>query len=285
MAEEEKKRASKIPVLRTMKSDAAIYASEEKLSVISMASAAIKRRRLRKSPARPEHRGLKLLIIVGVLIFLVLGIAAFFYFPREKEKPRSAILPPPSLIASDEEKIVGLNPPERDRLILKSREALSARFGVGTFRVILFTQVKNREETFLGLEEFLKISDLKMPLLLRDNLRAFSLGSLRAGGAIHPFLIFRVSSYQRAFAAALEWEQTMINDMRIFFADLPRLGERNLVFEDRIVRNQDARVLEYEGQAVLVYAFFNQKLLILSDSERALAEIISRYKTFPPRID
>ena len=134
----------------------------------------------------------------------------------------------------------------------------------------------------MSAEEILKISEINLPAGLADQTLELTLGSLAKESIIHPFLILKTGSFPNAFQQALSWEKTMPSSLRIFFKDLPLLDEAP-VFKDRVVKNQDARVLESSGRTVAAYAFFNRNFLVLTDDEKSLAEIITRWAVFPPR--
>ena len=187
------------------------------------------------------------------------------------------------MIFADEKIAVKLDSGERDIFIAKAREALYAPLTPGSFRAVNFIQTKNGRETPLALPDFLAIPGLNLPARLGDQLLGFTLGAQNQFGEIHPFLIFKISSFPESFQAALLWEKTMPNDLRLFFKNIPLLGESNALFKDRVIKNQDARVLEEAGKTALAYSFFNRNLLILADSGEALGEIITRYAVFPPK--
>jgi hypothetical protein len=276
MAQEEKKEEIKLPHIRTLKTDAAQYAARAKTSFISLAASELERRRKRLSAERPGGTKYYLWAWLLSLFFLLgAGIGIFFYSTgRAPEVPP----PPPkvkSLIIADEETTITLTSKNRDEFGQKIQEELERGLKEGGIRVILLDSLK--------LEDFLKISGFKMPRRLEINLEDFTLGSLRQGGNDYPFLIFKIRSFEDSFAGILVWEKTMIGELRIIFENLPPWEEALAIFQDKVVKNQDARVLEYEGKTLLVYNFFNKNLLILTTAERALETIISRYTIFPPR--
>ena len=281
MSEEEEKPDSRLPTLRTLQSDTALWASREQASRISILSRELESRS-RALWGRKRQGPWTLAILFAVLILLGAGAFGSWYYYSQK----GAEIPPPprprSLIAVDEEIEIELTQANRDISLRKAHEVLSVPFKKGPFRRVVFSEPKNGGRSFIDTEEFLKIAKLEPPRGLKANLNEFTLGSLAQGTSSSPFLLFRVLSYPDSFAGMLEWEKTIANDVRLLFEGIPPLKGENF-FRDVIVKNQDTRALEYQGGTVLAYAFFNKNILILSSSRQTLEQIISRYEIFPPR--
>ncbi|MDP3763024.1 MAG: hypothetical protein Q8Q97_03055 [bacterium] len=277
MAEDEKK----LPVIRTLKTDAESFAQKPQASIFAIAAEKLKRKP--RPPDGPNGRGKKLWA-AGVGIFLLLAALGGFLWYRalDRAAQKSQPVPPQDLIFADEKVSVRLDALSREVLIQKGREALFAALDGGAFRTVHFETETNGEASFLSAEEILKTSEINLPDGLAAQTSELTLGSLAKDGAIHPFLILKTGSFPDAFHQALSWEKTMPSSLRIFFKDLPLLDEAP-VFKDRVVKNQDARVLESAGRTVAAYAFFNRNFLVLTDDEKSLAEIITRWAVFPPR--
>ena len=286
MAEEEiPKFRNALPAIRTMRSDAALYAEASKTSFISAAAAELKRRsELLSSARRPEHHGLRILILAGVLIIIALGIGIYFYYlrPSSEEKPQ-VFLPPPSLVAVDDERIVKIKNPSNLALAAEIQKELSVQLRDRNFRRIILVKDADEEENVFGAEEFIQISLPAMPVRLKNIVSEATIGALKIGDTVHPFLIFKVSSFPEAFAGTLAWEKDLLKSFQALFKSPARSGPANSLFHDQIIKNQDARALGENGQTLLIWTIFNRKLLIITQSKEALAEIIARYKMFPPR--
>ncbi|MEK7613295.1 MAG: hypothetical protein AAB439_00230 [Patescibacteria group bacterium] len=90
-----------------------------------------------------------------------------------------------------------------------------------------------------------------------------------------PFIILRVSAYDRSFNALLEWEKEMGRGLGNFFK--PVFGGRdapNLVFTDQIIKNTDIRASQREWP--ILYAYPTRTLLVITTNEFTLREIMSR---------
>jgi hypothetical protein len=94
-----------------------------------------------------------------------------------------------------------------------------------------------------------------------------------------------VSSYERAFAAMLEWERTINTDLSPIFAPVPMqtISQSGVVveraFEDSIIRNFDVRMLKDEsGNVQLYYSFPTRDILIIAESPYSFPEILARLR-------
>jgi hypothetical protein len=100
-----------------------------------------------------------------------------------------------------------------------------------------------------------------------------------------PLFVVPVRSYERAFAAMLEWEKTMNSDLSPMFTALPaqtmQAGSLPKVrtFEDSIMRNYDVRALKDDAGVIqLYYSFPTRNILIIAESPYSFAEILSRLR-------
>lgn len=275
---EENKVNSDLPKIRTMQSDAADYASRPK-----SLGEALKSQIKRREDEGPEPReGKKIwILIAGVLVFLALAGGGIWTYLNYKSSPDDEIAPsrPKKLIAGEENII------EISRLEDFSEEvkrALSQKPASGSFKIFLFSVKSGDGSQFISLAQFLELSKLNPPPRLRSNLEAYSLGLFNSGGVWAPFLIFKAGSFENSFAGILLWEKAMPSELSIFFPELENVNELEVFFQDRIVKNLDARMFSRNAGSELWYAFFNKNLLIITSSQKSLEEILSRYAIFGP---
>jgi hypothetical protein len=132
-----------------------------------------------------------------------------------------------------------------------------------------------------------------------------------------PFLILRADSYEGAYAGMLAWERVMPAELQPLFVRTPPVLIRNepttpapvatstatttqaasstpvalppaptfaapLTFTDRIVENHDARVIENaDHQILLMWAFANRNVLVITTNDATFREVVSRLETPP----
>jgi len=100
-----------------------------------------------------------------------------------------------------------------------------------------------------------------------------------------PVLIIPVRSYERAFAAMLEWEPFMNADLDPLFTGLSAqaVGPDGVPiareFEDTVMRNYDVRALKDDaGTIQLYYSFPTRNILIIAESPFSFTEVLSRLR-------
>jgi hypothetical protein len=99
-----------------------------------------------------------------------------------------------------------------------------------------------------------------------------------------PVFIIPVVSYDRAFAAMLQWETTIDSDLSPLFKSVPAIAASptggvpvQRQFQDLVMQNYDVRALEDDsGNIVLYYSFPTPNLLIIAASPYSFPELLSR---------
>jgi hypothetical protein len=92
------------------------------------------------------------------------------------------------------------------------------------------------------------------------------------------FLIFETTDYNQTYASMLEWEGTMLSDLFILF-NIPKPSNSFIgkPWNDIVVSNQDARILYGEnGVGIFYYAFVNKNNFVITSSQEALKEVVTR---------
>ncbi|MEK7147914.1 MAG: hypothetical protein AAB758_01295 [Patescibacteria group bacterium] len=99
------------------------------------------------------------------------------------------------------------------------------------------------------------------------------------------FLIFKISSYDNAFGGMLNWENRMPSDIGPIFStnDLVKNIPSTYVFKDIVSKNKDVRALfapitpeSTSTIPVLLYSFFDNRMLIITESLDTLKVLIDR---------
>ncbi len=144
-------------------------------------------------------------------------------------------------------------------------------------------------------------------ILLRNVGPESTVGAVHAGAETRVFFILRVLSYERTFAGMLGWEQTMKEQLSLFYpeyaqAPLPAptvatttkivKGKRVIAtttveavapvyvpphFVDEVASNHNVRALkDMSGRTILLYGYKDKDTLIIARDEAAFAELINR---------
>ena len=97
------------------------------------------------------------------------------------------------------------------------------------------------------------------------------------------FLIIKLESFENAFAGMLAWEEDMRTDIGPIFATAERLRSAppETTFTDITDKNKDIRTFSPDGEPILLYSFFDNSLLIITDNietMRVLVDHMTREK-------
>lgn len=133
--------------------------------------------------------------------------------------------------------------------------------------------------------EFLTAIGTRAPAELARALEDEFFFGIHAVDENAPVIIIPVTSYERAFAAMLEWEPYMNADLEPLFTVLPpqATGPNGSVverkFEDTVMRNYDVRALKDDsGMIQLYYSFPTRNVLIIAESPYSFNELLSRLR-------
>ncbi len=97
-----------------------------------------------------------------------------------------------------------------------------------------------------------------------------------------PLLVRPVTSYDRAFAAMLDWERGISAELAPIYQQMPALTSQGGIptdrtFTDIVMRNYDVRALRDDSGIVqLYYSFPTRDILIIAESPYSFTEILSR---------
>lgn len=266
-----------LPRIHTLRGDTERFVKEKGITLASIV--AEKQRKIIDAPKIRQGRS-KIMWIAAVLFML--GIAGAVFFFMRNGGPQTSMRPdtPAALYPFFDNRIILVRNspadfiPEWQSLLLRSipREQM-----LGVF---VFSEVKNK---FLTPSEWFDFLGIVLPSSLRSTFRdAWTLGVLGTSSGSAPVLLVPVSSFGQALAGMLSWEKDQPLALRNI---LPQNGfERKFEqFQDAIIKNQDARFLKNEaGQIILVYGFFNRRILILTTSFEAMEQVIERFLVVPP---
>lgn len=262
----------KINPVRTFKADLEQTIKSDNISLSDVALAEEKRRRsfnLGGTPAPSRNWSWK--IVVAIIIALLLGlftisqVANLLGKSSKEPETSSFILPPPIINAEDSKKI-----DPRDIKV----EILQGSQEIGKLRYLYF--VENNQ--IIKSAQFFNLLETSAPGSFLRNLNdQFMLGAYQNKG----FLILKTDSYESAFAGMLEWEKDLAEDL------LPILSGKKVdgVWEDRVEKNKDTRILKEENRNPdLIYAFLDKKTLVIAPDIETFSEVLKRFTAPKPVI-
>jgi hypothetical protein len=286
---------SNLGSLHTLKDDLQHVVQENKISYVrAVALEEDKRHRIeQRSPApRISRRSLFTLFIVALLVGTgLLAIVAVFVVMQQRTTENNAALRSNVLFAEQTVPfpIDNESPGDVRRTLASARNSGSLTLGaiLQIVPVSITSDPKSgtasqRQVTF---SEFLTALGTRAPAELARAVGDDFFFGIHTVDENAPLIIVPVTSYERAFAAMLEWEPRMNADLEpLFTVVTPQargmdgsLTERK--FEDTVMRNYDVRALkDDDGQVQLYYSFPTRNVLIIAESPYSFTEILSRLR-------
>lgn len=272
--------ASPLRQIRTFQGDVAETIGRQKESLVTIARAEHARPTpiVEEAPEARKARLRAVILLVGSFVLVGAGAFGGWWSYREfvrKTTPPAINVPESRLISAA--RVIALSASStRAELIEAASGASQDTLPPGEVAHI---------DIPLTAQKFMEALEARPPGHLTRALEIFMLGVL-GGEEPSIFILSKVSSFENAFAGMLAWESTMAADIGPLFST--RLALRDtagLSFEDTLSRNKHARVLysapneERDREALLVYSFFDNETLIITDSVESLRTLIEKLST------
>jgi hypothetical protein len=277
---EEQKEKKRFPTMRTYETDSAQYIKEKEVSLIDVYTKQEKARRI--EDREPPKRYVILIIVILSLSFVALGMGWFFLHKRPSGPP-----PPPSLAQpilngdETEEIVIDLNIeidqfPDIEKVLHNLPNYVDTK---GKFTYLQIITQKDNVKKLITFQQFFKTIGIEPRVDIADSLDGkFELAKFQKPDNNWPVLIFKIKSYENAFASMMSWEKKIGLDFgKIFKLEgVPEQGDTS--FYDKELENKDVRIMnDLSENPILIYSFINQKYLIITTGEDALKEIFRRF--------
>lgn len=263
------------PVLRTMKSDMQEYINQQKISIVDIAGKQAKKQGLKIS--ENYDSGPNKFIVLAVIALLLASVGVFTYVillkkDAVKEKSDSQTKFPVAIISSDKQEFITLNADDAQNNKSKINEIIMSDIGIGNIANFIFIDMVNN---IITPELFFRYLDINTSLGFSSFLTDKFMFGVYGTSKNEPFIIFKISSFENIFAIMLKWEKTIISDISeiMTVSNIPL----NTEFQDKIIKNHDARVLYDEnGKIIMLYSFLDKDTLIITTSDNTFEEILRR---------
>lgn len=267
--------------IRTFRDDAVESVQDKKMSVVSIAASAEKRREKLKASIPQETPSIssKSIAVVIISIILVLSGAGTGWFFYSKSKTYEGIKPTQiasSIIFPDEQEELIIDNSEGGVLLDILDKARTSTTGHDS--TIVHYYLTDNDET-INANDFLSRISINVPnRLIRSVQNDFMFG-VYVSDNNSPFIILKTTDFSNSFASMLDWEITMNNDLVPLFGE-KLTSELRQTFNDVIVKNKDTRILrDPNGEIALMYAFPNTETIIITTDETTFFEVFKRLTT------
>jgi hypothetical protein len=183
-----------------------------------------------------------------------------------------------SLIPSESTASIDVTGKDAQGVISMIQSEIAKQQNPNTIKNIELTRNINGVETQVSPIDIARIMDISVPdVLLRTFQPKWMLGEyVDVSGGRNVFIAVTGDSYQNMLSGMLHWETIMPNELGSYFNAGTTTPKG--YFIDEIVKNKDVRAFVTPGQeqTVFLYSLVNNSMLVFSNSEISLSEIISR---------
>ncbi len=166
----------------------------------------------------------------------------------------------------------------RDSLIQLVQKEVEKTSGKG-IEQIQFHKGKAENPPLLPTESFLALIRSHAPAsLIRAFDPLFMLGTIGTAPK-SSFMLIKLDSFENAYAGMLKWEPSLADDLLPLVASqtVVQTVPSNSQFSDITIQNKDARILkDPSGNTVLLYSFYDNQILVITDNEETLRTLITR---------
>lgn len=236
------------------------------------------------SPVDTGKRKQFFLLLLGSFLLIAVGLGGAWLAYNEylkKTAPPVLAVPENRFITPQSSATIDLTGASRDTFFVSTLKESQELSSVDLKHFVL-TKSLGVDSSLITTQEFFTLLGSSAPgPLVRAFEPTFMLGSLGESR----FLIFKLASFENAFGGMLNWERNMALDIGPLFGTDPLLKSigSESVFKDIVSKNKDVRVLfapvspgSATTTAALMYSFFNNKMLIITDSLETLQTLIDR---------
>ena len=272
----------KLKQIRTFQGDVAEALRKQEESLVSIQQAEHQKKGfVPPTVTTPEEiKGRKNLffLVTGSFVLFVLGTIGAWYAYIEygvKTAPPSTNVPANRFISADSESNLDLATTSRENFVGALTSAIE-NVSPGELKHVFLKKAGAGGTLYpISTSEFFASLESRAPgSLVRAFSPIFMFGTLGS----NPFLIIKLVSFDNAFAGMLAWEKNMVQDIGPVISRGVSLSGlvQNISFTDVTDRNEDIRALMFEGQNVLLYSFFGNKMLIITKDIETLRTLIDR---------
>jgi len=298
----EENSSSPLKQIRTFQGDVASALHKQNESLVSIQRSEHAVREARKVFATPKsteeiaqeksNKKLIFLLIGSLVLITAAGLIGWYAYNGYVTKTALPIVEqtPNKLMISGSEVKIDISHLSREAFILGIETEAAKKIADGTVVQIQLQKPTATTTTPIVTGDLLNLLESRAPgSLIRSMSPIFMLGLLGDGTVPtnatstnrinHVFLLIKLDSFDNAFPGMLEWEKNMRDDILSIFASPETLATTSpaALFSDITVQNKDARILkDSTGQTVLLYSFFDNNMLIITDNEASLRTIIGK---------
>lgn len=279
--------SDKLQQIRTYQGDMASAISHQNETIVSIQRAQEAKNTqninagIIKSPeqmAEEKSRKTAILLFIGIIVLICLGgVGAWYAYTTYITKTTLPVVQmiPNKFILTDSFERIDILTTNKDALVQIIQSDWLKNYGPGTKQIQLSLGTSTDS---ISTADFFSLLKSKAPSSLVRAFNPLFMFGLVNGNPNHTFILIKLDSYDNAFAGMISWEKNMADDILSLFAsnDTVRSIASQTPFGDTTIKNKDARILkDINGQTVLLYSFYNNNMLIITDNEETLKILLT----------
>ncbi|MBU3668950.1 MAG: hypothetical protein FGM57_03205 [Candidatus Taylorbacteria bacterium] len=302
----EKKDDGDARTIRTFQADIADAIKNDNVSMIKVALAEKKRQETRgnfDSTLETKKNdtvfymasiGVAIVVVIGFILFVAFGTSPDAQQPSAPGQTNTSQL----IIYTEFSTVIDTNNRDAndiERLVTRIKDE---KFDLGAMKEIVLTKGAGAETQKITTEDFFELIGARASdSLVRALDSNFLMGTYSFSSPYDTYLIFKVNSYDNAFAGMLNWENSMdvniggmIITKRLIVpsqtqpatttASTTEPAVRKRMFVDKVLQNKDSRALiDERGSVLMLYTFVDKNTLVIASSDKSLKEILFRLTT------
>lgn len=282
----EQNEKSELKQIRTFQGDIADALKRQQESLVSIQRAeSIKSGNLsyRSESTGKTVRNTSLLVLGSFLLILLGSVGGWYAYREFVNKTRTPVIAslPNQFLSVNNTVNIDVTNPTREKIINAVSTNLT-NIKDGEVRQVVLNRLNELGESVtISITEFLTaLQTSAQGSLVRAFGPLYMTGALKSSNSdeVGTFLIINLSSFENAFAGMLLWEKTLAQDIGPLFTTAPLLVNvpTETAFVDITDRNKDIRALVLEEKPLLMYSFFDNEKLIITDNLETMRTLIDR---------
>ncbi|MBI2674001.1 MAG: hypothetical protein HYX23_01840 [Candidatus Zambryskibacteria bacterium] len=266
--------------IRTFQGDVAEALQKERGSLVSIQRAEHLKKNVSNNIQSESSRNKmeSFYLLAGSLLLFVLGATGTWYgyneFIRRTATPITTA-PANRFVTIDSEVSINMADVSRETIISAVPNTVLGAASKELRHIVFTKEGAGKPDYLFSIGKFLEILGTRAP---GNLVRAFDSPFMLGTFGESRFLIIKVVSFENAFAGMLTWEKDLDRDIGPLFAtsEFSRNLPAESGFTDLVDKNKDIRILKAGNQTVLLYSFFDNNKLIITDNIETLRTLIDR---------
>lgn len=273
---------------RTLKTDSNQTVVKNNLSLADIAIKERQKETSEKKHLRRETKRNKVIVTFVIVSMLILSVGIiYFAINLSNQYKKTELVVNQSIIFAEEHTKIDVTDLHFEQVYNILVKNIDQKKPLNSISHIYFSQQQlnpdtdSLEEILLPVSDLLKTLDLNTPLDFNHFLTDQYMFGFYHDSNNSPFLILETTSFANTLNTLLKNEALIVGEILGIFDPNVKNRVAQAQFSDKIISNIDTRIAVdlTSGEVIGLYAFVNQNIVIFTQNEKILDQIIERLKT------